>query len=205
MQVKITGSNIELGSSIQQYVNEQLSKAITKFINKIDTAEVFFSKQSQVFTANIVINEAIKKGITIKANGDAGDIYGAFNEALKKATTQLRRYKDKLHDYNKESIKNIEAKLFSATKYVIPPLPYDVFNEMEQEDNKLKTNVEQSLKHRTIAEKTTIIEELSIDEAIMKMDLANLPALVFIDSQTKRLNVVYHRKDGQISLIDPQI
>ena len=199
MQVKITGSNIELGSSIQQYACEQLEKSITKFINKIDTAEVYFGKQSQLFFANIIINEAVKKGITIKASGEAGDIYGAFNEALKKAVTQLRRYKDKLHNYHKESIKNLEPKYFSATKYVLPPFPYNVFEEMEQD------NSPTPVKHHVVSEKNTTIEELSVDDAIMKMDLANLPALVFINSQNKRLNVVYHRKDGQISLVDPQI
>ncbi len=199
MQVKITGSNIELGSSIQQYACEQLEKSITKFINKIDTAEVYFGKQSQLFFANIIINEAVKKGITIKASGEAGDIYGAFNEALKKAVTQLRRYKDKLHNYHKESIKNLEPKYFSATKYVLPPFPYNVFEEMEQD------NSPTPVKHQVVSEKNTTIEELSVDDAIMKMDLANLPALVFINSQNKRLNVVYHRKDGQISLVDPQI
>lgn len=199
MQVKITGSNIELGSSIQQYANEQLEKSITKFINKIDTAEVYFGKQSQLFFANIIINEAVKKGITIKASGEAGDIYGAFNEALKKVVTQLRRYKDKLHDYHKESIKNLEPKYFSATKYVLPPFPYNIFEEMEQ-DVALTP-----IKHQVVSEKNTTIEELSVDDAIMKMDLANLPALVFINTQNKRLNVVYHRKDGQISLVDPQI
>ena len=200
MQVKITGSNIELGSSIQQYVNEQLEKAITKFISKIDTAEVYFGKQSQLFFANIIINEAVKKNITIKANGEAGDIYGAFNEALKKAVTQLKRYKNKLHDYHKESIKNLEPKYFSATKYVLPPFPYNIFEEMEQDAASTSPT-----KHQVVAEKNTTIEELSVDDAIMKMDLANLPALVFINSQNKRLNVVYHRKDGQISLVDPQI
>lgn len=38
----------------------------------------------------------------------------------------------------------------------------------------------------------------------MKMDLSNLPALVFLNSENKRINVVYHRKDGNISWVDPQ-
>ena len=36
----------------------------------------------------------------------------------------------------------------------------------------------------------------------MAMDLANLPALVFINEETGNINVVYHRKDGNISWID---
>ncbi|MFM7702425.1 MAG: sigma 54 modulation/S30EA ribosomal C-terminal domain-containing protein, partial [Alphaproteobacteria bacterium] len=46
---------------------------------------------------------------------------------------------------------------------------------------------------------------LTLDEAIMKMDLANLPTLVFINKESGRMNVVYHRRDGLISHIDPQI
>jgi hypothetical protein len=39
----------------------------------------------------------------------------------------------------------------------------------------------------------------------MKMDLLDLPALVFINADNKRLNVVYHRRDGNISWIDPEV
>ena len=39
----------------------------------------------------------------------------------------------------------------------------------------------------------------------MKMNLSDLPALVFINSENNRLNVLYHRKDGNISWIDPQL
>ena len=71
---------------------------------------------------------------------------------------------------------------------------------MPQESDVLENN---SLK--VIDEKSTDIEELSVEEAIMKMDLQNLPALVFINNKNKRLNVVYHRKDGNISWIDPRV
>jgi hypothetical protein len=53
-----------------------------------------------------------------------------------------------------------------------------------------------------IAEKPVEIMSLTIKQALMKMDLENLPALVFTNSDSKRLNVVYYRKDGNISWID---
>lgn len=73
---------------------------------------------------------------------------------------------------------------------------------MENEERE-SDELDQSL--NVINEKTTDIEELSVDEAIMKMDLADLPALVFINKLNKRINVVYHRKDGNISWIDPRV
>ena len=69
--------------------------------------------------------------------------------------------------------------------------------EVKQDEAETSLNV--------ITEKTTDIEELSVEQAIMKMDLANLPALVFINNKNKRINVVYHRKDGNISWIDPNL
>ena len=59
-----------------------------------------------------------------------------------------------------------------------------------------------SIKPNIINEKITNIETITVDEAIMKMNLANLPALVFVNIQSKHINVVYHRKDCNISLID---
>jgi hypothetical protein len=84
-------------------------------------------------------------------------------------------------------------------KYILPPQAFNVFEEMEEETDELA----QSL--NVITEKTTDIESLTVNEAIMKMDLADLPALVFINKQNKRINVVYQRKDGNISWIDPMV
>ena len=51
----------------------------------------------------------------------------------------------------------------------------------------------------------TKIEKLTVSEAVMRMDLQNLPTLLFINAQSGRINVVYHRQDGNISWIDPEI
>ena len=70
-------------------------------------------------------------------------------------------------------------------------------------ENEESDQMEDSLK--VVSEKNTDIESLTVEEAIMKMDLQDLPALVFINKKNKRLNVVYHRKDGNISWIDPRV
>ena len=53
-----------------------------------------------------------------------------------------------------------------------------------------------------VAEKPAKILSLSVGEAVMKMDLENLPALLFENVKTGRVNVVYYRKDGNISWVD---
>lgn len=205
MQIRVIGSNIETGPSLNSFVEEHLQKSVTKYFDKAVSGEVHFSKEGQMFSALIIVNEGVKSGIVVKSDGEAGDAYGAFNEALERATKQLRRYKRKIKNYRHKGggLKSVEPnyKALSATKYVLPPLEYDAFAEMENESEKAEIADDS---FNVITEKTTVIEELSVNEAVMKMDLANLPALVFTNRDNKRLNVVYHRKDGNISWINPE-
>ena len=54
-----------------------------------------------------------------------------------------------------------------------------------------------------IAEMPVHIATLSVSEAVIRMDLADAPVMMFRHSATRRLNVVYRRKDGNIGWIDP--
>ena len=54
-----------------------------------------------------------------------------------------------------------------------------------------------------IAEATTEIETLSVRDAVMRMDLAYQPVLMFRNCKTGQLNVVYRRSDGHVGWIDP--
>lgn len=199
---------MDVGQALTEYAIENLEKSVRKYFEKAVSSEVHFSKDGNLFKAVIIVNEGVRGGIKVKSDAQAGDAYAAFTEACEKAAKQLRRYKRKIKHYRRHEggIKAMEPDYtksvsFEATKYVMPPLPYNVFEEMENEefDEKLENN-----SHQVISETTTEVETLSVDEAIMKMDLENLPALVFINEKSKRINVVYHRRDGNISWIDPQ-
>jgi ribosomal subunit interface protein len=200
MQIKVSGSNMDVGQALTTFVEEHLAKDVTKYFEKAIRAEVHFSKEKHhMFKALITVNEGVKGGIIVKSDAEAGDAHACFIEALQKAVHQLRRYKDRIKNYRRNGggIKNVEPvfESFEAKKYVLPPLSHDVFAEMEENEK-----AEEKLK--IVEEKITNIETLTADEAVMKMDLADLPALVFVNKDNGRINVVYHRKDGNISLID---
>jgi ribosomal subunit interface protein len=205
MDIKVIGSNVEIGDSLTNHVKNHLEKSVKKYFDTAIESDVHFSKDGLLFKVVIVINEGVKSGIVVKSDAQGGDVYGCFNEACEKAVKQLSRYKEKIKNYRRKGggLKSIDPnyKRLDATKYVLPS-SYDIFAEMENEEiENEKNNHNSSLK--VISEKSTEIEDLSVDEAIMKMDLANLPALVFINKNNKKINVVYYRKDGNISWIDP--
>jgi hypothetical protein len=56
-----------------------------------------------------------------------------------------------------------------------------------------------------VAEAKTEIAELMVGEAVMRMDLAESPVLMFFNRSHGGINVVYRRADGNIGWIDPQL
>ena len=55
-----------------------------------------------------------------------------------------------------------------------------------------------------VAETETEIETLTVGEAVMRMELRELSAMMFRNSAHGGLSTVYRRSDGNIGWIDPQ-
>lgn len=187
MNIQISGQHISTGASIQEYASQRLDSVVTKYFKGAPSGHVHFSKKGREFGCDIVVNDGTSRHMTIKSNYSSDDIYDSFDVALSKLEKQLRRYKSKLNDHSgKVKISEITT---SAVKYVIAPS-----KEGEEEFNIDSPAI--------VAEKPAEILTMTVGQAVMKMDLENLPALLFENAKTKRINVVYYRKDGNISWVD---
>ncbi len=190
MQIQVSGKKIDIGEALTTHVKERLSKGVSKYFEQAINAEVVFSKEAHMFRADIHVNEGTGNGIAIKSRADNNDVYAAFDAAAERIEKQLRRYKRKIRSRSTKKVSDLsekELKLLSGTKFVMSPLPEE---EAAEEDAPL-----------IIAEKPQSIDRLTASEAVMRMDLADLPTLVFVNKQTGNLDVVYHRKDGNISWV----
>ena len=56
-----------------------------------------------------------------------------------------------------------------------------------------------------IAEMKTDIATLTVSEAVMRLDLADDSALMFVNRAHGGLNMVYRRNDGNIGWVDPAL
>ena len=193
MQVLVSGQHLSIGASLQEYVKDRITSAIKKYFDHAPTATVHFIKQNYEFLCDIIVNDGTGRHTVIKSNAANNDVYSAFDIALSRIETQLRKYKSKLKDHSNR-MKLSEA-VPDAAKYVIEPVSSD--NHEKSDDIDFDNPV-------IIAEKAVKILKLSVGQAVMKMDLENLPALMFENAKTNRINVVYYRKDGNISWIDSQ-
>lgn len=192
MQIKVSGKQVDVGDALRTHVEERLSAGVPKYLDRVTQCDVVISREAHQFRADIVLNTGTHSGIVVKGRGDAADAHAAFDVAAEKIEKQLRRYKRRLTDHHKNdrdasvSLSEAESR---ATKYVLA-------SRADEEEATEEAPL-------IIAEKATAVESLTVSEAVMRMDLADLPALMFYNKANGRLNTVYRRADGNISWVDP--
>lgn len=184
MNVTIKGKQIDVGDALRSYVNENLGSEVKKYFPNVIDGQVVFSKDAHLFTADIQLH--VGRGLVLQSHGEAGDAHPAFDASLQKLTRQLNRYKKKLVDHHKGE--KAEGDIITAAEHVI-----------ENDDDKDIANDQPMV----IAEMQTFIPTLTVSEAVMRLSLGDLPALLFKNSGHGELNMVYRRKDGNCGWVDP--
>ena len=188
MRYQISGKQIDIGTALQTHVKEELDLAIKKYAERPTDATVIFSKSAAEFICEATVH--LSTGLTASARGRAHEIYAAFDAAREKMETQLRRYKRRLKYHHKDRSEPVE--LFGGSSYILA-------SDHEDEDSEPDT-----LQPMIIAEMEAKIPSLSVGEAVMQMEIAGAPVLIFRNEGKGGLNVVYRREDGNIGWVDPQ-
>lgn len=188
MRYQITGKQIDIGEALQTHVKDSLGVVVDKYAGRPTDVMVVFSKSGHEFVCEATVH--LSTGLTAQAKAHAHEIYASFDGCAEKMEKQLRRYKRRLKDHHKERATPVE--LLDASSYILA-----ASEEPEESEP-------DSLQPMIIAEMETKIPSLSVGEAVMQMELAGAPVLVFRnEKQDSGVNIVYRRDDGNIGWIDP--
>lgn len=190
MQLSINGKQLDVGVALRGHIEDRLPGVIAKYFDNPTDAHVTLSRDGSEIRADVSVH--IGKGIMLRATAARDDAYVAFDEAAEHVGKRLRRYKRRLRDHHRERAETVET---------LPALQYVLAAEVDGEDAEGGTEPEKPV---VIAETATEIENLTASEAVMRMDLANLPALMFRNVAHGGLNMVYRRQDGNIGWVDPR-
>ena len=184
---------MDVGDALREHNEGCLVTGVSKYFDNAIDAQVTLSRNNHNFHTEC--NVHIGSGIDVSASADHADAYTSFDTAAERIEKQLRRYKRRLKSHHGKERYN--AKLsFAAQTFVLAPEP---------EDDDLESEVPDEWQPIIVAESKADIPYCTVGEAVMRMDLANLPAMMFHNIQTNGLNVVYRRTDGNIGWIDPKV
>ena len=188
MQLSVNGKQIDIGDALRGHIEENLPPIVTKYFDNPTDSHVTMTREGKAFKADITVH--VGKGIMVRGQGSSEDAYAAFDTAAVHVAKRLRRYKRRLRDHHRG--RDAQPIAQEAQHYVIEPHS-DVDDQTPVNDQPL-----------IVAEMATAIETLTVGEAVMRMDLSGLPALMFHNRAHGGANMVYVRGDGNIGWIDPK-
>ena len=209
MRIQVSGKQIDVGEALQGHVTAGLAEAAAKYAGRPTDGTVVFSRDGHAFACEIMVH--LSTGLTAQANGAAADAYAAFDAALNRMAKQLRRHKRRLKDHHAGRSGPITA--IPATQTVLAPYPDEDAAESVDGSGLLgaadgaddpDADTDWAAGPPIIAETEVRVATLSVGEAVMQMELAHAPVLVFRHHGQGRINVVYRREDGTVGWIDPR-
>ena len=184
MKIAITGKQIDIGTSLRSYVEERIESTLKKYFETPLNASVAFSKEGSQIKADISAHPM--SSVSIQGSSANADAYAAFDAANDRIAKQLKRYKKRLTSHKSTA----ETVNFA----VIEP-------EKEVEEDSLPQDEAAPV---VVAEMQSELPLCTVSGAVMRMDLADVPALMFRNIAHGGLNMVYRRADGNIGWVDPQ-
>jgi len=192
MTIKITGKNVDLGDSLRNYALNRAEVALGKFSGRPVSGQISVEKNNDGFSAQCAIHLA--SGLDMQSAGNGSDAYGCVDQALERLEKRLRRYKRRLKSHGQGVVNSGQLLESAGVDYVI---------DVERTAESSGDEEEGAGAPAVIAEKPARIRAMAVSDAVMQMDLADQPFLVFRNASHGGINVVYRRPDGNIGWIDP--
>ncbi len=185
MQLSVSGKHLDVGDSLRTHVGGALAATVERHFGHAIEGKVTLAKARHLFRADISVHVA--RGMLVQSHAEAAEPYAAFDAALERLETRLARYKGRLVERRKAA--EAEAPPADARSYVLA----EPGGGAEDPDHGAPA---------IVAETTQAIAVLSVREAVLRMDLADQPLLLFRDRGHGGYGVVHHRPDGTIGWID---
>ncbi len=175
MHIEVTFKNMEPSDALRGYVTKRLSK-IGRFIDRPVDARVVLSVEKIRHKADVSLNA---DGIMINAVEVTEDLYSAIDMVMDKIERQVKRYKEKIQ-VRKSSVglKNLAEKEGKA---------------------------EHRPRRPRIVHEDYFIKPMNLEEATGQIELSDRDFIIFMNTETNRVTLIYKRDDGNLGLIEPII
>ena len=189
MQLNITFRQMDPSDSLKEYIREKVEKA-NKFLDVPGEAHVVLSLERHLQHADITLHSG---RFILRGREKSEDMYASIDLAVDKIEKQLLRYKDRLKHHHGRDRVHHRQNLLNSVKF-----RYDVVSMPSPEQEEAREDITS----RVIRTNEFVAHPMTVEDAVMQMDLMNNDFLVFTNAQSLEVNVVYRRKDGHYGLIE---
>jgi putative sigma-54 modulation protein len=172
MGLTVTFRHLESNDALKKHAEEKISR-IEKYFSNVNEVHVILSLEKRRHIAEIIVN-VNKAKLTAKEVSE-DNMYTAIDLVMDKIEKQVKKYKDKITNHKDP---------YGKAKH----------NIFESLSNSSKPNI--------IKTESIFIRSMIIDDAIEHIEIIDDDFLVFKNSETEKVNVIYKRRDGCLGLIE---
>ena len=204
MAIQVSGKHMDVGDALRERITDELQGRVGKYFSdprdgRGGEADVYVGKEGHSVCVDLVVRLA--SGQRLVAKGLGGDAHSAFDAALVKVETRIRRYKRRLTSH-KPHLGGASAKESMAlTVFASTDEPEDDLGDDEYGyDGSAGDGMPAAA---VIAESQSELKTMTVGMAVMELDLTEAPVVMFRNAAHGGLSVVYRRADQNIGWIDP--
>jgi len=190
MQLSVSGKHLDVGDSLRGHVTHAIASSAERYFGQAIEGKVIFQRARHAFRADISLHVA--RGYTVQTHGEAEDPYAAFDVAAERLDKRLRRHKKRLVDRRRNGGEELELEPASHRVLTVDATETEASGEDRANGGPA-----------VVAETSLDIPTLAVSDAVMCLDLGDMPVLMFRNRGHGGYNVVYRRADGTIGWIDP--
>jgi putative sigma-54 modulation protein len=183
VQVTVTFRHVDPTDALRDYAIEKVTHVAGKYLKNAVGAHVILSVQKQRHVAEINLHAT---RFDISAHESTDDLYAAIDLTMDKVEAQLRKHKDRLNRHKGRGAAVGEPR----------EVPVDVIEADESMAGSAPTVIETD---------NIPAKPLTVEDAILQLELMHAEFLVFLNSATESVSVVYKRRDGTYGLITPNV
>ena len=178
MTVSVTFRNTEGDNWQKQYAEERLKK-LTKYVDNPAEFHVVLSLEK---FRNVAEINLLASGFTINAKEEEKDMQLAIDNAILKIERQLKKHKEKIKGHKNNSIRE----------------------EIGQAGETVTDELEDLADAKVVEVRNLVLKPMSLDDALLEIKTTKNRFVVYRDSATESINVVYRREDGRYALIETE-
>ena len=201
MEIVVTGRHTQVKQRFRDVVETKMNR-VTAIAPDAQRAQIVLTHEGnprQADTAKRVEITVIAGRTVVRAEASSTDEFSALDMALDKLTLRLRRTRDRRKDHRRGYANPVPVDLGVIAPETEPEEPEEEPNNSPQAADASDLGPGESVEVQVgdtpivIRRKLHIAEPMSIDEALYEMELIGHDFFLFVNKETGRPSVVYHR------------
>ncbi|KAA5804074.1 ribosome-associated translation inhibitor RaiA [Alkalicaulis satelles] len=199
MHIQFVSKGIDVSPALRERIELRVSDAAAKYFNRPSEAFVVAAKEGFGFKVDCSLH--LPSGAFLQASGAGEDAYAAAEAAAIRLEKRLRRYKRKLKDHHNDNKLALPAE--ETPIRVLQSARINGGEDADMDEDEDDGGAEGGDEPVIIAETAGELRTLTVSMAVLEMDLADAPFLMFRNAANGSVNIVYRRPDGHVGWIDP--